>query len=88
VRLSEEHIRVHLQPHLLTDVVGHARDEHLWVRHARLLRIDALLPQPEELTVVREEAEVGGSLGHAIERERDAADVSVGRYGRLTTRRR
>jgi hypothetical protein len=77
VGLGEERLAVHREDHLFVDVAADTAHDHARIRDARLLRIDALLPQPKELLAIHVEAEIVGILGDAVERERDAPDVTV-----------
>jgi hypothetical protein len=71
MRLGEELVGVTAEEQSLLVLVRDAHGEHVEVRNARLLRIDALLPRPCEalvLSFVRDrEREIIAALGGAGE---------------------
>jgi len=82
MRLGEEFLLIGGEKRVSLGEIGDAHREHGVVRNARLLRIDAFLPDPGEslglsLVAHREGKIVRGLLGLG-ERKRDAADVSLG----------
>src|SRR5438132_3219414 len=79
VRLGEELLRVECEQRLLVELAGDADRHHVGPRNFRLLRLDALIPRPNEplllALVANGEGEMILPLARVRQRQRDPADV-------------
>jgi hypothetical protein len=88
VGLSKEHVGIFGEQQLLVNVIADPHRDDLGIGNTGLLRVLALLPEPDELLVVHEEAEGRAVFARVVERERHPAYVLARRYGALVTTRR
>lgn len=63
------------------EIIRDSHGDHVRVRHARLLRLDPLEPDPRELFFLHEEAKAVGILACFRQGEGDLADVALSRHG-------
>jgi hypothetical protein len=80
VRLCEEDLAVRREKYLLVEIIRDSHGDHVGVRHASLLRLNPLEPDPGELLSLDEETKAVWILACFRQREGDLANVALARH--------